>query len=416
MDKIIEKKPSKWRKYIAVIIGATVAFFIVKVTFQQSGEQTLKVDSKGVMIDAVFDGNFDDFILIRGTVEPLDTLFIDAVEGGRVETIYVEDGDLVKHDQVLMELSNPAVQLSLIRTQAETTQQLNDVRQLELQIEQSRLKHKSDIVDIEYNITLLESKLKRQRKLVKIGAVQKSEIEENEISYKWYNDRLVIAKESKATDDVIQGQLLTQLAEASEQLEQNMDVAKKSIERLVVKAPSDGRLTAFNLKVGESVSAGSRLGRVSDPTASKLIANLDEFYINSVRKGLLAETEIKGAPFKLKIDKVYPQVANGRFRVDLVFEGSIPPGILRGQTLQGRLQIGNAQPAVLVKNGAFYQSTGGNWVFVVSSDGSEAIKRTVELGRRNANVIEVVKGLKPGEKIITSSYQSYTDVTRLKFK
>lgn len=415
MDKMIVKSKNKWPKYLSIALVTVGVVVLVQQVFGPSDGKTLKISKQQLVISKVFEGEYEDFIRIRGRVEPLDTLFLDAIEGGRVEVIYVEDGANVKKGQLLVELSNPTVQLNVIRTQADTTQQLNNLKQLELQMEQNRLKHKSDLVDINYNITLLESKLRRLRELIKKGAVQESEIEELEIHYQWYLNRLELTLESQETDERIQQQQMKQLAKASEQLQLNMDIAHKSIERLVVKAPKNGRITDFDLKVGESVGAGVRIGQIDTPGNSKLTANIDEFYINNVHKGQNIEVDVQGKPFQLTIAKVYPQVTNNQFKVDMVFEGNAPADIRRGQTLQGRLKLKDSQPAMLIKNGSFYQSSGGNWVFVVSPDGTEALKRNVKLGRRNINFIEVKEGLNIGEQVIASSYDSYKDMDRLKF-
>lgn len=413
MDKVVEKTLfEKWKKPIFYGGGALVVLILVFV-FMPEGGRVLKVQSDRVVVSEVTQGEFDDYIPVRAQVAPLRTVFLDAIEGGRVEEIYIEDGASVEVGQPLVLLSNTTLQLTVLSNEAQVSEQLNNLRNTELALEQNRLSHKSNLVDINYNITRLGHEIERKRPLVKDGHVSKSEFEKLEDEYDYYMARKEVTLESQKNDERLQKAQMAQLQISGEQLIRNLEVAQKNLENLNVKAPVRGRLTSFNIEIGQSLSRGERIGRVDDPSSFKITANIDEFYLGRVDLGQTANFSINGQSFQLRIRKIYPQVTNGTFEVDMVFTSEEPTGIRRGQTVQLNLQLGDPSTSVLIPNGAFYQDTGGNWVFVVAPDGSRAIKRNVRLGRRNVRFIEVLDGLKPGEKVITSPYTNYIDIDRL---
>ncbi len=413
MDKKIEHSKYRWLKPAAMGGGILVAGIVMMSVFSPSGGRTLKVDNQRIVISSVTTGTFDDFIPVRGRVTPLKTIFLDAVEGGRVENIYAEDGAFVEAGQLLVELSNTSLLLDVIGREALVTEQLNNLRNLELALEQNRLSHKSNLVEINYQIIRLGRRVERLRPLVARGHAPKSQLEDAEDEYTYFINRRTVTLESQATDERLQKAQMIQLRAAGEQLERNLEVARGNLDSMNVRAPMAGKLTAFDIEIGQSLSRGERLGQLDDPENFKLSANIDEFYLGRVDIEQLAEVNLNGSAYTLRISKVYPQVNNGQFEVDMVFETETPPNIRRGQTLQTRLQLGDPSKALLIPNGAFYQDTGGNWIFVVSSDGGQAIRRNVRLGRRNMRFIEVLEGLEPGEKVITSPYTNYIDMDRL---
>ncbi|MEE8295630.1 MAG: efflux RND transporter periplasmic adaptor subunit, partial [Sphingomonadales bacterium] len=401
MDKVVEKTLfEKWKKPIVYGSGALFVLILVLV-FMPEGGRVLKVQNDRVVVSEVTRGEFDDYIPVRAQVAPLRTVFLDAIEGGRVEEIYIEDGASVEVGQPLVLLSNTTLQLTVLSNEAQVSEQLNNLRNTELALEQNRLSHKSNLIDINYNITRLGREIERKRPLVEDGHVSKAEFEQLEDEYNFYIARREVTLESQANDERLQKAQMAQLKISGEQLKRNLEVAQKNLENLNVKAPVSGRLTAFNVEVGQSLSRGERIGRVDDPSNFKVTANIDEFYLARVDIGQTADFSIGGGNYQLRISKIYPQVTNGTFEVDLVFTDNEPGGIRRGQTVQLNLQLGDPSTSVLIPNGAFYQDTGGNWVFVVAPDGSRAVKRNVRLGRRNVRFIEVLDGLEPGEKVIT---------------
>lgn len=413
MDRKVEKKfPVKNIAIIAaVIIGITsMAVFII----EQAGNRSLKIDQRRIVISSVTSGVFEDFIPVRGRFTPRKTVFLDAIEGGRVENRLVEDGAMVKARELIVILSNTSLQLDVARSEALATEQLNNMRTIELQLEQNRLLHKRNLIEMDYQIRRLTRLLERQRKLVDKRALSQSELEDTADELEYFINRRAVTLESQATDARLQETQLEFLKSSSAQLKQNVAIARKNLDSLNVRAPMAGKLSGFDVQVGQSISRGGRLGQIDDPDNFKLSANIDEFYLGRVDIGQSAIFEKGGRSYRLSISKIYPQVKNGQFEIDMVITGEEPNGIRRGQTVQTKLTLGDATSALLIPNGAFYQDTGGHWIFVVSTDDKDAVKRNVHLGRRNSRYIEVLEGLEAGERVITSPYSSFKDMDRLK--
>ena len=416
MDRVIER--TTWQKYrqpaswgLAVLFAAMALWF-----FMPDAGRALKVQNDRIVVSTVSVGEFDDYIPVRGQVTPLKTVFLDAIEGGRVEAIYVEDGAFVKAGDLIIDLSNTQLQLGVIAREAEVTEQLNNLRNTELSLEQNRLGHKRNLVDINYHIIRLSREIERLAPLVEKDLVDDGTLERLKDEHDWYVAKREITLESQATDERMQKLQMEQLRTAGAQLERNLEVASRNMQALNVRAPVDGKLTAFDLEVGQALSRGVNIGQIDDPEAFKVKANIDEFYLSRVDLEQTATMSVDGKDFNLMVRKIYPQVKNGTFEVDLVFVENEPDSIRRGQTLQLNLQLGSPSDSLLIPNGAFYQDTGGNWVFVVTVDGARAVKRNVRLGRRNLKFIEVLDGLEPGEQIVTSPYTNYLDMDRLELQ
>ncbi len=415
MDRRVEKQKTPWKKVGIAAAAVVVIGLLGTIIMDASGGKSFRVDQDRIVVSTVSTGTFEDFIPVRGRVTPLKTVYLDAIEGGRVEEVLVEDGELVEAGDLIAVLSNTNLQLEVLGREAAVTEQLNNMRTIELQLEQNRLSHKRNIVEMNYQIKRLERQVVRERELIKTNAISQAQLDQTEDELEYYKNRLAITLESQKTDAEMQETQLAFLKESGEQLEKNLHLARKNLDSLNVRAPVDGKLSGFNVEIGQSINRGGRLGQIDDPDRYKLTANIDEFYLGRVDLGQEATYERGGDAYKMQIAKIYPQVQNGQFEVDFVFEGDgQPDGIRRGQTLQTKLTLGDATDAVLIPNGAFFQDTGGNWVFVVSPDGSQAIKRTVRLGRRNSRYIEVLEGLEVGERVVTSPYTSFVDMDRLK--
>ena len=414
MDRRVEQR----RRPLARYAGIAAVVLLLGVTAWQllsvRGGQSLLVDSQRISISPVTRGTFEDFIPIRGSVTPRRTVFLDSIEGGRVERKLVEDGALVRAGQVLAVLSNTSLELEVTRNEALATEQLNNMRTIELQLEQNRLEHKRNLVEIDYQIVRLTREIARIEGLAARGVAAQSQLEDARDELQYYQNRRAVTLESQAADARLQETQLAFMRENTERLERNVRFARENLEALNVRAPLDGKLSGFDIEVGQSISRGGRLGQVDDPQNFKLRALIDEFYLGRVQPGQAASFERDGERHTLSVAKIYPQVNNGQFEVDLLFDDVEPAGIRRGQTIQLKLTLGDASEATLIPNGAFFQDTGGNWVFVVTPDRSEAVRRTVRTGRRNSRFIEVLEGLEEGEMIVTSPYTSYTDMQRLK--
>lgn len=412
MDRRVEKKASYGRYAAYAAGGIAVLLFAWWFVDTLMGGRSLSVNSQRITASPVSTGVYEDFIPLRGRLVPRSTVFLDAIEGGRVEQILVEDGALVEAGDPIAVLSNTNLQLEVLGREAAVTEQLNNMRTIELQLEQNRLAHKRNLVEIDYQITRLTREISRQRELIQKNLVSQSTIDQLEDELTYYKNRREITLESQATDARMQEQQLLQLQEAGAQLQAGLGFARKNLEDLSVRAPVAGKLSGFNIEIGQSIARGGRLGQIDDPDGYKLNVRIDEYYLGRVDLQQVATAEHNRRNLDLQVSKIYPQVNEGQFEVDMLFDED-PLGLRRGQTLQIRLTLGDNIDAVLIPNGSFYQDTGGNWVFVVSPDGSEAIKRTVRLGRRNQNFIEVLEGLEPGEQVITSPYTSFVGMDRL---
>jgi HlyD family secretion protein len=412
MDRVVAKKMPLGRM-VAYGAGAVVAaLFIYWLVGMLLGGRSLSVNAQRIYVSDVTVGTFEDFIPLRGRLVPRSTVYLDAIEGGRVEEVLIEDGTIVAAGDPIALLSNTNLQLEVLGREAAVTEQLNNMRTIELQLEQNRLAHKRNLVEIDYQIVRLNRSIKRQGELAAKELVSQSTVDELQDELDYYMNRREVTLESQATDTRMQTQQLQQLRLAGTQLQTGLAFARKNLDDLNVRAPVSGKLSGFNIEVGQSIERGGRLGQIDDPDGYKLNAQIDEFYLGRVDLQQVATAEHGRDTYDLRVAKIYPQVNNGQFDVDMVFEKD-PVGLRRGQTMQVKLTLGDNADAILIPNGSFYQETGGNWIFVVSADGTEAVKRTVRLGRRNTDFIEVLDGLEPGEKVITSPYTSYVGMDRL---
>jgi len=410
MDRKVSIKVSPIKKWLGIALIIIVAFTVYIIASKSTGK-VLVVDNSRIVVSKVTSGIFEDFIPIRGRVTPAKTVYLDAIEGGRVEKILVEDGTNLTTGDLIVELSNTSLQLSALGNETRVAEQLNSMRSIELSLEQNRLQHKRNIVDIKHQIKLLTRQVNRGQSLIATGAISKTQIEDSEDTLIWYKDRLALTLESQQSDARMQGEQLAFLKETSSRLESNLAISRQNLDNMNVKAPVAGTLSGFNIEIGQSIARGERLGQIDTPNDYKLTAFIDEFYLGRVELGQKASYQ----DYSLEIAKVYPQVQNGQFEVDFKFTTQQPAGIRRGQTIQIKLTLGDASEAMLIPNGAFFQDTGGKWLFVVSPNGSEAVKRNVRLGRRNNQFIEVVEGLEIGEQVVTSPYSSYQNMQRLNF-
>lgn len=414
MDRAVKSGKRPYAKYtIMALCVVVIAFFYIKLT-SNANNQSLVVNEDRIIISAVERGVFEDFIPIRGRVTPAKTLYLDAIEGGRVERILVEDGASLEAGDLIVELSNASLQLNVLGNEARVAEQLNNMRTIELSLEQNRLQHKRNLIDIDYQIKILGRQLIREQALLAQGAVQQSQVDDTNDELQWYKSRLELTLESQASDTRMQEEQLKFLKQTSERLEGNLAISRQNLDNMNVRAPVAGKLSGFNIEIGQSIGRGERLGQIDTPNDFKLTALIDEYYLGRVDIGQTANFEHNGETYQLLISKIYPQVSNGQFEIDLKFANAQPNDIRRGQTKQTKLTLGDSTPALLIPNGAFFQDTGGNWIFVVSADGDIAVKRNIRLGRRNSRYIEVLEGLEQGERIVTSPYSSYKDITQLK--
>ncbi|HEY1124355.1 MAG TPA: efflux RND transporter periplasmic adaptor subunit [Sphingobium sp.] len=401
----------KWGSGAVAILLAVLLFW----WFAPSGSSET-VETNHITISPVTRGTFEDFIPLRARVTPLLTVFIDSLEGGRVEQMVVEDGATVKKGQLIAILSNADLQLSTLRDQAEVEQQINAMRSQELALAQTGLADERALLEARLAAQKAKRQLDLEKPLADQGFVSKRQHADTRDQYDFEVSRVAVLLRTQETDRRLQRSQLAKLRESVASLESSLKLARMNLEALNLKAPVDGQLSGFTVQVGQSLQRGERIGQIDSPGHNKLQAGVDEFYLGRVAVGQRAALDWNGKRYTARVTKIYPQVQNGQFQIDLQFLDAEPDNIQRGQTMQTRLTLGDPAPAVLVPNGAFYNDTQGAWVFVVAPDGRSAIRRDVRLGRRNTDYVEVLDGLTPGERVITSPYTGYTDKTRLDLK
>jgi HlyD family secretion protein len=412
MDKIVERRSIPLKLKLAAAGIAVLLLAIVAWMFMPAGSsQTIPADR--VAVSTVTKGRFEDFLPLRARVTPLVTVYLDAIEGGRVEEVFVEDGATVQKGQLLARLSNAELQLSVLARQTEVTQQLNSMRSQELALSQSRILNERNLLEAGLAVKKAQRQFEREQPLANRGFVAGKTFADTRDDYSYQRDRHAVLARAQATDERLQSSQLAQLRISAVSLESSLGLARANLDALNLRAPVAGTLSAFSIQVGQSMARGERLGQIDSPGRNKLVAGVDEFYLARVQPGQNAIVDWNGKTYKMRVAKIYPTVRNGQFEIDLQFLGDEPPQIQRGQTLQAKLTLGDPSMARLIPNGSFYNETGGSWVFVVTPDGGQAIKRQVRLGRRNADFIEILDGLEPGEKVLTSPYTGFADKDRL---
>ena len=412
MDRKIET--TSRRPWIIGGAAAGVAVLLGIVLFASDPSTSYTLDGQRIRTAEVSNGMYEDYIPLRAAVEPEKTVYLDAIEGGRVEAVLVEEGAFVEENQPLIDLSNTSLQLDVIAREAEVSEQLNNLRNTQLAIEQNRLKLKSDLIEIDYQIIRLTRLVNRYEELDGKQFISKTDYENSSDELEYWKKRRTVTEESQAQDEIVRLAQIEQLNSSVQQLEKNLKLARANLDNLLIRAPRAGQLTSMNAEIGESKSRGERLGQIDDVERFKATALVNEFYLNRVRIGQQAQLEINGRDYLLEVSKIYPEVQASQFEVDLRFMDEAPTDIRRGQTLQLRLVLGDSnEQAVLLANGPFFNDTGGAWVFVLGPDGKTATRRTVQLGRRNPNMIEVDGGLIPGDEVIISSYANFIEVDRL---
>lgn len=413
MDRKIEKKT--WTKR-RIIYTSSIAIFIVFVLYvlvfsDQSSK--LNVEKEKIIISTVEHTPFQEFIPITGAVQPIQTFFLDVSEGGRVVKKFVEDGAFVNAGDPIVKLDNANTTLQVMYNEANLFQQINNLRGTRLQMEQSRLNLQGQLLDIQYDLIEKKRIYESNKQLFEKNLVSKFEFDRSKEQFELAKRRKDLTVESFKQDSLFRLQQIQQLESSVEQMQSNMNITKSQLENLTVKAPIKGQISALTAEIGESISQGENLGQIDVIDSFKVRAAIDEHYIARVNIGQRGSFTFAGKDYDLVIKNVYPQVSNGRFEVDMHFVGKQPEGIRRGQTLHIKLNLSEEKEATTIARGGFYQTTGGQWVFVVDPSGKYAVKRSIKLGQQNSQVFEVIEGLKPGEKVITSSYDNYGDIEKL---
>jgi HlyD family secretion protein len=416
MDRPIQKK--KWPpKKIAMVGGGGLFFFFVIYSFIFGDSSSkLNVETEKITIATVARGPFQEFIPVTGSVLPIKTIYIDAIEGGRVETKFIEAGAFVKEGDKILQLANTNLLLDIMFREAQFFEQSNNLRNTRLLMEQSRLNLRQQLNDQEYQVQRLKRLHERAAELRQKNLISQQEFEQTRDEYEYRRRQKELAIESFKQDSLFRQIQVEQLETSLQRMQANLDVTKQRLESMIIRAPVTGQLTSLNAEIGESKAPGQRLGQVDVLDGFKVRAGIDEHYLSRINLGQTGEFDFAGQTYVLITKKVFPEIRDGRFDVDLEFQGKEPEGIRRGQTLHIRLELGDLSEAILLPRGGFYQKTGGQWVYVLDKSGSFAAKRSIKLGRYNPQAFEVLEGLEPGERVITSSYDSFGDIDKLILK
>jgi len=373
----------------------------------------LNVEKERITISTVQSGSFHDYIPVTGEVLPIETFFLDVIDGGRVIQKFVEEGAILKAGDPIIKLENVNLTLQTIYNQTQVVQQENNLRSYRLTLEQNKLNLQTQILNLNNQIKNQQRVYETNKRLYEKNLISKIEFENSRDQYDYLLKSRDLSIQSFKLDSLSRDEQIKQLETTLKQFQKNMKLIDDQFSNLLVRAPINGQLTALNAEIGKSIAGGQNIGQIDNTEAYKVRVDIDEHYIARVREGQVGECTFDDKTYKLEIKRVFVQVTNGRFQADMHFIGEAPKGIRRGQTFHIKLELGGLSDALLVDAGGFYQTTGGQWIFVVDKSGSFAVRRPIKIGRQNPQYYEVLEGLRPGEKVITSSYDNYNDYDKL---
>ncbi|MBE2206332.1 MAG: HlyD family efflux transporter periplasmic adaptor subunit [Saprospiraceae bacterium] len=408
MDQKIEKRTWTWQRIAILLIGLGAAAWLTTALLRDTGGAKLNVASERLLLDTVRRGEFQEFIPVTGIALPIRNVVLAANEGGKVEERFVEDGAMVTAGQAILRLSNTDLQLNYLNQEGSIVNQINQIQNMSLLRDQQSLNLRETLLDIEYRIGLTGQRLQRNKTLQQGGAVSKVEVDEMQEDYNNLLRRKSLLLKTIQKDSLSALIQERQMENSLDLMRRNLDIAKQSLENLVVKAPIEGQLSGLNTELGESISRGVQIAQIDDLSNFKIRVRIDEFYISRVFPDQVGTFTFAGKQYTLKIKKIYPQVVGGNFEADMLFVGEFPAAIKRGQTLSVKLELSAEEQATLLARGGFYQKTAGRWVYVLNKEGN-AVKKSVQLGRQNPNFYEVLSGLQPGDVVITSGYDAFGD-------
>lgn len=416
MDVPIEKKKFTKSKLLMIGGGALIALLILFVIISSSGNSKLNVEKERLSINEARTGIFQENIPVNGVVMPISTIYLDAIEGGRVEEKYVEDGAIMKKGEPILRLSNTDLELSLVNQETSVYNLLTQMQISKNAATQNTINRLNQYTDVENGLIEAKRVYELNKKLYEKNAIARQELIKSENDYNYQKERMQLANQILQQDSVATKQEQSQVQNSYQRTQNALELMRRKVADLVVKAPVDGQLTSLDAEIGQSKNKGERLGQIDVLSGFKVRVDIDEHYISRIYTGQQGSFTFNNNQYFLVIKKVYTQVTNGRFQVDMEFENEVPEGIRRGQTLQIRVALSQEKQALLIPKGGFFQQTGGNWIFKVSENGDSAYKVDISLGSQNTEYYEVLSGLQAGDKVITSSYDNYGDVEELVLK
>ncbi len=416
MDRVIEKKTWTTKRILSIAGGLALVGLIAWSYTMTSGKSRLNVDTERITISEIKKGAFQETIPVNGTVLPQTTIYLDALEGGRVEEKYVEDGAMMKRNQPILRLSNTDLELSLANQETQVFNVLTQMNISKNSATQNTIRQLNQLADVDNALAEAERIYNLNKTLYEQGVMGVQEFKQAENNYNYQVKRKKLTEDILKQDTESVSLMSVQDKESLKRMQNTLALMRRKVGDLVVRSPIDGQLTSLDAEIGQSINRGIRLGQIDMTTGFKIRADIDEHYISRIYAGLKGTFSLSGKDYNLSIKKVYTQVTGGRFQVDMVFDGKVPEGIRRGQTLQIRLALSDETQAILLPRGGFYQQTGGNWIFKVSENGSVAFKADIQLGRQSPDYYEVLQGLNPGDKVVTSSYENYGTMQELVLK
>lgn len=416
MDKPIEKKKGIRGKHIAWIAGAIAFIVLMYMAFFAKRTSTFRVEKDKLIIETVTENVFNDYITVPGTVEPISTIFLDAQEGGRVEEILIEEGSMVSEGDIILKLSNPDLYLNILDSEAQLAEKENFLRNTQIAMEQDRLQIKRELLNLKYDIERKKRNYDQNRMLMHDSLISVEEFirSKEDLDMAIQSEELFVERQKQ--DSVFRSVQVDNLKNNLDNMRKNLALVRDRMENLNVRATVDGQLGLLVPEIGQSISRGSNMGQINVLTSFKVTAQIDEHYIDRIRTGLTATLDRQGNAFNLTVRRVYPEVRNGTFKIDMVFTDTLPGNIRTGQTYYTSLQLGQPKTAILVPIGGFFQETGGQWIYVVDPSESYATRRDISTGRKNPKYYEVLEGLQPGEKVIISGYETFGNNEKLVFK
>jgi len=416
MDRKLEKKKGIRPKHIGYLVLGIFLIAIIYFAFFKKKVSTYRVFRDRLVIEEVRFGEFDDYHTITGQVEPIATIYLDAQEGGRVEERLIEEGSMVKEGETILRLSNPDLSMSILDSEAQLAEKSNFLRNTMVTMEQERLQIKRELLNLEYDISKKKREYERNMVLFEDNLISEEEYLTSRETYEFASRSYELYVERQKQDSIFRNIQIVQMEDNLENMRRNLELVRQRQENLNIKAPVDGQLGTLEAEIGQSISRGQSIGQINVLTSHRVTALIDEHYIDRVRAGLLGHFDRNGVEYELKVRRVYPQVRNNQFEIDMIFTGDVPENIRSGQTYHIELQLGESQEALMIKKGGFFQTTGGQWIYVVDPSGDFAIKREIRLGEQNPIYYEVTEGLQQGEKVIVSNYESFGDNEKLVFK
>lgn len=407
MDRKIERKKGLKPKHIIYIIAGLLFTLLLVKIINNSGTSVYKTEKEKLTIEEVVCGQFNDYTRMNGIVEPITTIYLDAIEGGRVEEKIIEEGADVKKGDIILRLSNPDLNLSILNSQANLAEQENHLRNTMVNMEQQSIQLNMQIINLEYDIIRKKRAYLQNKELFENDLIAKEVYLQSKEDYEIASKLFALNLKRQKQDSIYRSVQIKQMNSNLGNMRLNLEMVRNRVENLNVKAPIDGQLGFLDAEIGQSIGRGMRIGQVNVLSDYKIEAQIDEHYIDRVRHNLDATFERQNRTYALRIKKVYPEVREGQFKIDLVFTGERPENIRTGQTYFINLQLGQPKTAIIIPKGGFFQSTGGQWIYVLDESGSTAVKRDIKIGRQNPKYYEVIEGLQEGEKVITSGYDLY---------